>query len=83
VCCFLLFRCSCTQFGKRELTLFFLLASVFPAGFFHCRGFNEVDEDYWVVADEEVGVGNASRCVLFTGVVSAEIVYRGGFAFDA
>jgi len=30
---FLRFGCSCIMFGKCELTLFFLLAGVFPTGF--------------------------------------------------
>jgi hypothetical protein len=35
--------------GKRESALFFLLASVFSRRVFHCRGFNEVDEDHWAI----------------------------------
>ena len=51
--------------GKRESTLFSLLASVFSHWVFHCRGFNEVDEDllpvfsflsYWEVSVREEGV---------------------------
>ena len=42
---FLLLSIFLHPVGKHELALFFLLASVFPTRFFHCRGFNEVDED--------------------------------------